>query len=154
MVSMFGSISSDAVTIDAAPAVVWAVYTDVERWSEWTASVTSARLDPSGPLASGSRASIKQPRFPRVVWTVTDIQPQRSWRWENRSVGAKTSADHVLIPLDDGRTRVEMSIDQRGVIGRPVGWLVRRITHRYLRMEAEGLRSRSEATDPHDPAVT
>ena len=102
---MFGSISTDTVTIDAPLAVVWAVYSDIEHWPEWTASVTTAHLDPSGPLALGSRASIKQPRFPRVTWTVTHIEPERSWRWANHSIGAHTSADHRLTQLDDGRTR-------------------------------------------------
>jgi uncharacterized membrane protein len=151
VVTMFGSITTDTITIDAPPAVVWAVYSDIEHWPEWTASVTSARLEPIGPLALRSRASIKQPRFPQVTWTVTDIEPERFWQWVNHSAGALTTAGHRLTPLDGGRTRVDLSIDQRGVIGRPIGWLVKRITRRYLRMEAEGLRNRSESkTDPAD----
>jgi hypothetical protein len=151
---MFGSISTDTITIDAPIAVVWAVYSDIEHWPGWTASVTTARLDPRGPLAVGSRASIKQPRFPRVTWTVTALEPQRSWQWANHSVGAHTTADHRLTPLDDGRTKVDLSIDQRGVLGRPIGWLVKRTTRRYLRMEAEGLRARSESiTDPAPPST-
>lgn len=142
---MFGSLTTDTITIDAPPTVVWAVYTDIDHWSEWTASVTTAHLDPSGPLAHDSRATIKQPRFPRVTWTVTDIEPQRCWRWANHSIGAHTTADHRLTQLDGGRTQVDLSIDQRGVLGRPIGWLVKPITRRYLRMEAEGLRGRSEA---------
>ena len=146
---MFGSISTDTITIAAPIAVVWAVYSDIEQWPGWTASVTTARLDPRGPLAIGSRASIKQPRFPRVTWTVTALEPQRSWQWANHSVGAHTTADHRLTPLDSGSTKVDLSIDQRGVLGRPIGWLVKRTTRRYLRMEAEGLRARSESiTDP------
>jgi hypothetical protein len=145
MVSMFGSTSSDTVTIDAPNAIVWDVYSDIEHWPEWTASVTTAHLDPSGPLALGSRASIKQPRLPRVTWTVSHIEPGRSWQWANHTVGAHTNADHRLTPLDSGRTRVDLSIDQRGVLGRPIGWLVKRTTRRYLRMEAEGLRARSES---------
>ena len=146
---MFGSISTDTITIDAPIAVVWAVYSDIEQWPGWTASVTTARLDPRGPLAVGSQASIKQPRFPRVTWTVTALESQRSWQWANHSVGAHTTADHRLTPLDGGRTKVDLSIDQRGVLGRPIGWLVKRTTRRYLRMEAEGLRARSESmTDP------
>jgi len=148
---MFGSISTDTATIDAPPDVVWAVYSDIEHWPEWTASVTTARLEPSGPLALGSRASIKQPRFPRVTWTVTELEPQRSWRWASHSVGAHTSADHRLTPLEGGRTRVDLSIDQRGALGRPIGWLVKHITRRYLRMEAEGLQARSESM-AHPPS--
>jgi hypothetical protein len=66
--------------------------------------------------------------------------------WVNKARGANTVAAHVLTPLDGGRTHVDLSIDQRGAIGRPVGWLVRRLTRRYLRLEAEGLRRQSEST--------
>lgn len=140
----FGSTTADAITIDADPATVWAVYSDVARWPEWTASVTTADVDPPGPLAMASRAIIKQPTFPRVLWTVIELEPGCSWTWANHAPGAHTVAGHRLTPLDDGRTRVDLWIDQRGVMGRPIGWLVRRTTRRYLRMEAEGLRRRSE----------
>jgi len=103
---MFGSISSGTVTIDAPPAVVWRVYADTEHWPEWTASVTTARLDPSGPLALGSRASIKQPRLPRMTWSVIHIEPERSWQWANHTVGAHTTADHRLTPHSTADARV------------------------------------------------
>jgi hypothetical protein len=126
------------------------VYTDIDRWPEWTASVADARLEPPGSLALGSTAEIKQPRFPRVRWTVTDLDAGRSWRWANRSAGAHTMAGHGLTPLTDGRTRVDLWIDQRGVLGRPIGWLARRTSRRYLRMEADGLQHRSTGSnDPH-----
>ena len=142
---VLGSTTSDAVTIDAPLEVVWAVYTDIERWPEWTASVTSAHLDPADPLGLGTRASIKQPRLPLVVWTVTVLEPNRSWTWQNRTPGTITLAHHRLAAGPDGRTHVDLSIDQRGVVGRPIGWLLKRLSRRYLRLEAEGLRRRSEA---------
>ena len=137
--------ASDSIDIDAPVAVVWSVYSDVERWPEWTASVTSVELLPNGPLAVGSRARIKQPRLPKVEWTVTALDAGREWVWGNESPGASTVAAHSLRALDDGRTHVELWIDQRGVVGRVIGVLARRMTRRYLRMEAEGLKRRSEA---------
>jgi hypothetical protein len=79
---------------------------------------------------------------------VTQLEPGRSWRWENRSPGAATTADHVLTPIGETSTHVDLSIDQRGLLGRPIGWLARRTTRRYLRLEAEGLRRRSESSPP------
>ena len=138
--------TADEITIDAPADRIWAVYTDVERWPEWTASVTSAQLDPPGPLSIGTRARIKQPRFLPVTWIVTELQAGHSWTWANRSPGATTIAHHVLTTIAEGRVHVQLSIEQRGVLGRPVGWVVRRLTRKYLRLEAEGLRRRSEAS--------
>ena len=137
--------TSDSIAIDAPVDVVWSVYSDVERWPTWTASVTSVSLQHPGPLAIGSRATIKQPRLPKVEWTVTALDAGREWIWENRSPGAVSVAAHSVRALDDGRTHVELWIDQRGVVGRAIGVLARRMTRRYLRMEAEGLKRHSEA---------
>jgi len=50
---------SISVDVDTAPARVWEVMSDVERWHEWTPSVRSIRLD-HGPFAIGSRVVIRQ----------------------------------------------------------------------------------------------
>ena len=137
--------TDDAITIAAPAQRVWDVYADVERWPTWTASVTSLELLDGDQLAMGARARIKQPRFPTLVWTVTALDPGRSWTWESRSPGAVTTATHRLVAVDDATTRVEQSIAQQGFLGTIVGWLSRRLTRRYLAMEAAGLRQQAEA---------
>lgn len=137
-----------AVTINAPVERVWDVYADVERWPEWTASVTSLELLDSDRLSVGARARIKQPRFPRVVWTVTAIDPGTCWTWVARSPGAVTTATHALVRLDATTTRVDQTIDQAGPLGALVGRLSRRLTRRYLAMEAAGLKQRAEAGVP------
>ena len=141
-------IVQDEITIDAPIDTVWAVYSDVERWPEWTASVTSVELLDGGPLGAESRARIKQPRFPSLVWTVTELVPGRTWTWVARSPGARTTAIHLLEGAADGRTRVTQTIDQRGILGVLVGLLTKRLTRRDLALEAAGLRQRVEAGVP------
>lgn len=138
-------ITESSVEIDAPAATVWRVFAAVEQWSEWTASVTRlAGLD--GPtLEVGRRFEIKQPRMPKLVWEVSAIDPGSSWSWQQRSPGARTVASHDVIDQGGGRTLVRQRIDQRGPMGVVVALLLRRMTKRYLAMEAEGLKARSEA---------
>jgi uncharacterized membrane protein len=46
-------ITEDSVEIDAPAQLVWEVFSDVERWPEWTASVTSLVAQDGAGLAVG-----------------------------------------------------------------------------------------------------
>jgi uncharacterized membrane protein len=138
-----------SIDVDADAARVWAVITDVERWPEWTDSVTSLHLLDPAPLRVGSRALIEQPRLPRTQWTVTSVDEGREFVWEATGPGVHTIATHGVEPLDDGRSRAALSIRQEGWLGAVVGRVYRGLTDRYLAMEAAGLKARSEG--PSEP---
>lgn len=133
-----------SIDIDAPAAAVWAVLLDVERWPEWTASMSSLRRSRTGTLALGEQVVVDQPRLPTRTWTVTDVDDGRSFTWESGSPGVCAVADHVLTPRVAGGCTATLRVTQRGPAARLVGAVLRRLTHRYLRMEAEGLKARSE----------
>ena len=137
-------ITEDSVEIDAPAQLVWEVFSDVQRWPEWTASVTSLVGKDGSNLAAGKRFAIKQPGMSRLVWKVTEIDPGRSWTWAQRSPGVLVSARHDVIAQPGGRTLVRQQLDQRGVIGALVGRLMVKKTKRFLQLEAQGLKARSE----------
>ena len=133
-----------SVDIDAPPDIVWAVMSDGERWPEWTASVTSVRLLDDGPLRIGSRALIRQPRFPPAVWTVHRARARPQLHVEERhAAGMWVYGEHSVEPLASG-TRATLRLSYEGVLARLMGRLTRGITNRYLDMEASGLKRRSE----------
>jgi uncharacterized membrane protein len=136
---------STTVEIDAAPDRVWEVMADVERWPEWTETVTSVtRLD-EGPLIAGSRARVEQPKLPPAEYVVTELLRGRSFTWVARSPGVRTTARHDLEALPDGGTRVRLGVVQAGPLGRVMGRLFfKGLTDRYLAVEAAGLKARSE----------
>jgi uncharacterized membrane protein len=138
-------ISEHAIEIDAPIEVVWSTYAAVEHWPDWTASVRSIDALDGAELSIGRRYRISQPRFPTLVWQVSELEPGRSWSWEQRSPGGCTLGVHEVEPLGAGRTLVTQRIEQRGPIGGLVGRLMRRTTRRYLEMEADGLKQASEA---------
>ena len=68
-------ITEASIEIDAAAAAVWDVYVDAERWPEWTESVTDVVAVDGPGIAVGKRFRIKQPRLPRVTWSITAVDP-------------------------------------------------------------------------------
>jgi hypothetical protein len=132
-----------AVEIAAPPDRVWAVMSDIERWAEWTPTVTRIdRLDP-GPLAVGQRARILQPRLPAAVWRITRLEPGRGFTWETRSPGVVVTGDHTVEPNGAG-SRARLSLHFGGLLGPVVARIFRGLNTRYLELEAAGLRRRSE----------
>ncbi|OBI87131.1 SRPBCC family protein [Mycobacterium sp. 1245805.9] len=145
--------TQDSIEIDAPPQVVWDVFSDVERWPEWTASVTSLTGRDGSALAVGRRFAIKQPGLQKLIWKVAEIEPGTSWTWATRSPGVNVIARHFVTALPGGRTLVRQELDQRGLLGALVGRLTVKRTKRFLEMEAKGLKARSEqvsrASGPH-----
>jgi uncharacterized protein YndB with AHSA1/START domain len=137
-------ITRASVDIAAPADRVWEVFTDVEQWPSWTASVSS--LEPlDGPaIAVGHRFRIKQPRMPILVWEVSEVDAPRSWTWAVRSAGATTVASHEISPRGASACVVTQVIDQRGPLGIVVAVLMRRLTKRYLALEGNGLKAASE----------
>jgi uncharacterized protein YndB with AHSA1/START domain len=133
--------------VDAPPEVVFAVLSEVERWPEWTPTVTRVERpgDARAPLALGDRLRIVQPKVPPADWTVTALEPGRGFRFVSRSPGATVEADHRAEPMPGGhRSRVTLSVTFGGFLGRVIGWMMRGLNERYLAQEAAGLKRRSE----------
>ena len=138
-------ITETSIDIDAPAAIVWDVYAAVEGWPTWTESVTDVTALDGAELAVGRRYAISQPKFPRLEWEVTSVDPGQGWTWVQRSPGGTSTAHHRIEALGDGRARVTQGVDQRGPVGVVVGVLARGLTRRYLDMESKGLKAAAEA---------
>jgi uncharacterized protein YndB with AHSA1/START domain len=133
------------VDIDAAPEKVWAVLADVERWPEWTASMTLVQRLEDGPFGVGSTVRVRQPRLPQAVYTVTEYEPGQAFSWAARSPGVMTTGGHQVVSHEDGHATVRLTVDQTGVLAPLVGLFAARLARRYVTMEGEGLKRRCES---------
>lgn len=142
------------VSIDiAAPAGrVWQVMSDIDRWHEWTPSITSVKRLGGGAFAVGSRALIRQPRFPPALWKVTSIEPGRSFTWVSVAPGLRVVGHHHVEPTSAG-SRATLSLELYGIFGGLFGRMTRDITERYIGYEANGLKARSENPDVYRQAA-
>lgn len=132
------------IDIGAPVERVWEVMADVERWPEWTASVSKVELLNVSTLAPGAKARIRQPRLPTTIWDVTAVSAPTGFTWVAKSPGGRSVADH-RIEAAVGGSHVILSIEMSGPVGAVVSRLYGGLTRRYLQMEAEGLKRRSEA---------
>ena len=130
--------------INASPELVWATVRDVERWPEWTPTVTSVRLRTPPPLAVGSRAVIRQPKLPPALWRIVELDDSlRSFTWVNSAPGVRVVAKHLVVPFGES-SRLRLSLRFEGLLAGILGFATCKLNNRYLAMEAQGLKSRVE----------
>ena len=100
--------------LQAGPAAVWAVWTDVARWPEWDVSKEIARLD--GPFEPGVSGWAKQRGNLGGPFVITAVEPGRRWVSECPMLLGKVVFDHVLEPVATGGVRVVKRVEAEGGI--------------------------------------
>jgi uncharacterized membrane protein len=133
------------IEISAPPERIWAVMSDVERWPEWTPTVTSVEMLDGGPLRVGVRARIRQPRLPAAVWTVTALDPGRRFTWQSVVPGLTSVGDHRIdVRGTSTISRVTLTLTWHGWMTPIIRLFFGRRSRRYVQLEAESLKRRSE----------
>ena len=131
------------IDIAAPPDRVWDVMSDIDRWHEWTPSVTRVTRLRDEPFAVGTRAIVRQPKFPPAIWKITSIEAGRSFTWISVAPGFRAVGHHAVERPPTG-SRATLSLTMHGLLGGLFGWLTKGITQRYIGYEAAGLKARSE----------
>ena len=131
------------IEVEAPTARAWEVYADVERWPDWTESVSSVELL-DGALREGARARIRQPRLPVAVWTVSELDAGHSFTWVSTAPGVRTTGIHRVEPTGPDTCLVTAELTQEGPLGAVIGTVYARLTRRYLAMELAGLKRAAE----------
>ncbi len=138
-----------SIKIAAPPERVWELTLDVTRWPEWTPTIARIEpLEPSEPLGLGSRARIKQPGQPALVWTVSALEPPSLFQWETRLPwGLKMIGSHRIRAHAVGCVN-ELDLQLSGpgswllgVSCAPLLYLALWLENRGFRRAAEGARS-------------
>ncbi|MEO8541821.1 MAG: SRPBCC family protein [bacterium] len=132
-----------SVEIDATPARVWSIMSDVEKWPEWTSSIESVQLPV--PLALGAAAVVKAKGTSKATWRVTEWNPGRNFTWATSLRGAKTVGEHVIEGNGEGKSRVILAIEVKGFMAGLFRPLISKVITTNLDLESAGLKRRSEA---------
>jgi carbon monoxide dehydrogenase subunit G len=135
------------VEIAAPAAVIWGIMVDVEKWPEWTPSITSVQSVGSGDFGMGSEAKVAVRSMGisvSSVWKVTQFEDGRSFTWESSARGVRSVAAHVI---DAGAEscRVTLWVELSGMMVTLLGPMFSYVSRRNVDREAAGLKARAEA---------
>lgn len=131
-------------TVDAPAELVWRTVKDVEKWPEWTPTMTEINLQ-GGDLHRGGSAIVRQPKQPARTWTVTELTEGRSFTWISTGRGLRMSADHV-VSEEGGRTTVLLSFSMAGPLAPLASLLAGKLVRQAIATEAASLKSWCERT--------
>ncbi|MFE5283341.1 SRPBCC family protein [Nocardia sp. NPDC056611] len=94
---------------------IWAVATDVDRWSEWDPHEEKSRID--GEFAAGTTGWVKPKGAPAGPFTIVAVEPGQSWTSEAGIPFGKLRGHRTYVPLGDGRVRVAEHVEVHGPMG-------------------------------------
>jgi carbon monoxide dehydrogenase subunit G len=127
-----------STAVDARADVVWRTVADVEKWPEWTPTMTGIDLD-GDELRVGATARVRQPRQPVRTWTVTELAEGRAFTWTSTGRGLRLSAEHA-VSTEGGRTNVRLSFSLTGPLAPLASLLAGRLIRQAVNTEAASLR--------------
>jgi uncharacterized membrane protein len=133
-----------SVEIDASQQRVWDVLSDLEAWPPRIETVDTVELLTPAPIAKGSRARLKQPKLPEATWEITVWDAPSSFEWRQKESGVTTVASHRVEALGEGRARLTLTLDMRGLLVPVFGRLYKGLTNDYMNLEAEGMKRAAE----------
>jgi hypothetical protein len=134
-----------AVTnIKAPPALIFSVLCDIERWPQWNRAVLSVKRLDGGEFKAGSKALVRQPELPPATWQVTELEENKSFTWVTRRPGLEIIGDHFIEAGENG-SKVTLCLRYTRLLSPLLGLIYRRLSQRYVAIEAEGLRQHCES---------
>ena len=136
----------ESIEIEAQQQRVWDVLSDIEAWPKRIETVDSVELLTPAPLAVGSRIRLKQPKLGEGIWDLTVWDAPSYFEWRQESTGITSVAGHRVEVLEEGRSRLTLSLDMHGALI-PVALFFRGLTNRYMTMEAQGMKRAAESPE-------
>lgn len=137
----------ESIDIDARHERVWEVLSDLEAWPRRIETVDVVELLTPSPISKGSRVRLKQPKLPEGTWDITVWDAPSYFEWRQKSGGITSVAGHRVEMLEEGRSRLTLSLDMRGPLIPVVALFYRGLTNRYMTIETQGMKRAAEAAE-------
>jgi carbon monoxide dehydrogenase subunit G len=134
----------EAVEVEAPGQRVWEVLSDIEAWPRVVRTVEAAEAVTPPPLTVGSIVRLRQPKLPEGQWDITAWDPPVSFELTQKTGGVTSVASHRVDAIGEGRSRLTLTLEMRGLMVAIVGLFYKKLTQSYLEQEAQDLKRAAE----------
>lgn len=124
---------------------MWDVLSNLEAWPQRIETVDIVELLTPAPVGEGSRVRLKQPKLPEGRWEITVWDAPSYFEFRQQSGGVTNVAGHRVEALEEGRSRLTLTLDMRGLLVPVVAPFYKGLTNRYMTIEAQGVKRAAES---------
>ena len=134
-----------SIDIEARQQRVWDVLGDLEAWPQRIETVDVVELLTPPPVGEGSRVRLKQPKLGEGIWEVTVWNAPSYFEFRQQTGGVTNVAGHRVEALEEGRSRLTLTLEMRGLLVPVVAVFFKGLTNRYMTLEAQGIKRAAES---------
>ena len=102
--SRVGVLVERTFEVDVSADRAWELLADVAQWPEWAPQITSASVDPPGPVGPTAQGVFRFRPIGKGAFEMTARDPPRSWTWTRRATGVTIDYDHPSKDFARGRS--------------------------------------------------
>jgi uncharacterized membrane protein len=110
-------VITSTIEIDRPAQDVFAYLDELDKHSEWQASLISSKQETEGPVGVGTRATDtrKVPGGPQdMTYEITEYDPPRKTSWRGLNGPVRAVGSVTIEPLGDARSRVTVAFNLEG----------------------------------------
>ncbi len=119
--------SEDSIIIKSKPEVVWKYWSDPNTWSQWDPDIVYCKV--FGEFKQGNQGVLKPKNGPEVKFTLTHVEPHKSFIDEAKLLLATLSFSHSLQVVSNTHVR----ITHKATITGPLSFLFVKLMGKNLR---------------------
>ena len=134
-----------SIDVDAPQQRVWDVLGDLEAWPQRIETVDEVELLTPAPVGEGTRVRLKQPKLGEGIWEVTAWDAPSYFEFRQQTGGITNVAGHRVEALEEGRSRLTLTLEMQGMLVPVFGRIFKGLTNRYMTTEAHGIKRAAES---------
>jgi hypothetical protein len=119
-------------TVELPLEQAWRHLARVEQWPSWAKHIKRVEVQPPGELGPESTGSLHLTNGLKPVFTVTEFNPYRNWKWVGGFLWLTIYYDHHFEEANSTQTKLTWVIEAKGFGASVVGRLFAKIYSKSL----------------------